>query len=211
MRRTVRPFVKEFKSRSAKTAASRLAPLEEAAPEPKPAFLDVAAFTPRAAEREAPHDDGYEAAMRAADLVFGKKSASVEVAAPAAPVVTGRVLPSLLETEAPTPPEPREPARRGPGRPRVKKSEEPTSAATPIRRPRRPAPAEPAQDRSPAPDRPPAPPIVVAAQPQPHAPIFTVESETSRRIRRPIQLRYVLKTELRAGERWKRRLPEAAR
>ncbi|WP_159727161.1 hypothetical protein [Methylosinus sp. Ce-a6] len=208
MRRTVRPFVKEFKSRSAKTAASRLAPLEEAAPEPKPAFLDVAAFTPRAAEREAPHDDGYEAAMRAADLVFGKKSASVEVAAPAAPVATGRVLPSLLETEAPTPSEPREPARRGPGRPRVKKSEEPTAAATPIRRPRRPAPTEPAQDRSPA------PPIVVAAQPQPHAPIFVsqaVENETSRRIRRPIQLRYVLKTELRAGERWKRRLPEAAR
>ncbi len=72
MRRIVRPFVKEFKSRSAKAAAGRLPLIEEsAAAEPKPAFLDLASFAPRVIERETHHDDSYEAAMKAADLVFG--------------------------------------------------------------------------------------------------------------------------------------------
>ncbi|MBG0811290.1 hypothetical protein IY145_18220 [Methylosinus sp. H3A] len=210
MRRIVRPFVKEFKSRSAKAAAGRLPLIEEAAAEPKPAFLDIAAFAPRVVERETHHDDSYEAAMKAADLVFGKKAEPVTAEAGAAPATTGRVLPSLIETVAP-PPEPVEPVRRGPGRPRgVKKAAAP-EVETPIRQTRRRAPTEPAQ--TPAPRRSPAPPPVAIVAQQPLAPIAIVaQSEaTSRRVRRPIQLRWVLGTELRAGERWKRRLPEAAR
>jgi len=213
MRRIVRPFVKEFKSRSAKAAAGRLPSLDEAVAEPKPAFLDIAAFAPWIVERETPHDDSYEAAMKAADRVFGKKAEPATTEAAATPATTGRVLPSLIETIAPAPEQP-EPVRRGPGRPRIKKIAEPEAELeAPIRRaPRRSAPTQPA----PAPRRSPAPqpPIAVTA-PQPPAPIavaVAAEGErTSRRIRRSIQLRWVLGTELRAGERWKRRLPEAAR
>ncbi|TDX63517.1 hypothetical protein EDE12_107159 [Methylosinus sp. sav-2] len=226
MRRIVRPFVKEFKSRSAKAAAGRLGPLDEAAPESKPAFLDLATFAPRVVEREAQHDDSYEAAMKAADLVFGKKAEPVTAEAAPGATTTGRVLPSLIEIVAPQP-EPEEPVRRGPGRPRgVKKAVEPkieaeieALAPAPARarpgRPRKAVEAAPA----PKPRRAPTPtPTAIVAQPQ--APIaipvsaipVAAESETNgRRIRRPIQLRWVLNKELRAGERWKRRLPEAAR
>ncbi|WP_400768437.1 hypothetical protein [Methylosinus sporium] len=225
MRRIVRPFVKEFKSRSAKAAAGRLGPLDEATPESKPAFLDLSTFAPRVVEREVHHDDSYEAAMKAADLVFGKKAepATTAEAAPGA-TTTGRVLPSLIEIVAPQP-EPEEPVRRGPGRPRgVKKAVQPkieaeieALAKAPTRarpgRPRKTAEAAPAPmpRRAPAPT--PAPAAIVAPRPAPIAiPVAAVESEPKgRRVRRPIQLRWVLDKELRAGERWKRRLPEAAR
>lgn len=215
MRRIVRPFVKEFKSRSAKAASSRIVPLDEAAAEQKPAFLDLAAFAPRVVERETPHDDGYEAAMKAADLVFGKKAEAIKAEAVSAqPASTGRVLPSLIEPIAP-PPEPEAPVRRGPGRPRgVKKAVEPkivdAESDAPIRAARRPK----APKAAPAPRPAPEPIAIVARQPPAPAPIAVarVESETtSRRTRRAIQLRWVLGTELRAGEKWKRRLPEAAR
>ncbi|WP_051079625.1 hypothetical protein [Methylosinus sp. LW4] len=225
MRRIVRPFVKEFKSRSAKAAAGRLGPLEEATPDPKPAFLDLSTFAPRVVEREVHHDDSYEAAMKAADLVFGKKAEPVTTAeaAPGA-TTTGRVLPSLIEIVAPQP-EPEEPVRRGPGRPRgVKKAVEPkieaeieALAKAPTRarpgRPRKTTEAAPAPTPRRAPAPTPAPAAIVAPRPAPIAiPVAAVESEPKgRRVRRPIQLRWVLDKELRAGERWKRRLPEAAR
>ncbi|CAN2532461.1 hypothetical+protein [Methylocapsa aurea] len=223
MRRIVRPFVKEFKSRSAKAAAGRLPLLEETtAAEPKPAFLDLASFAPRVVERETHHDDTYEAAMKAADLVFGKK---IEPAADAPLATTGRVLPSLVETAAPQPELLEEPVRRKRGRPPgVKKAAEPVSEAeAPIRRPRR-APKEaapvsapalalaPALAPAPAPRRSPAPsPVAVMAQPSVPVAVAAEVATTSRRVRRSIQLRWVLGTELQAGERWKRRLPQAAR
>ncbi|WP_051948677.1 hypothetical protein [Methylosinus sp. PW1] len=231
MRRIVRPFVKEFKSRSAKAAAGRLGPLDEATPDPKPAFLDLSTFAPRVVEREVHHDDSYEAAMKAADLVFGKKAEPVTTeATPGATTTTGRVLPSLIEIVAPQP-EPEEPVRRGPGRPRgVKKAVEPKieaeiEAATPA--PARARPGRPRKTAEAAPAAPRRAPTPAAIAVQPRAPIAmpvaverpipverlaAVDSEPKgRRVRRPIQLRWVLDKELRAGERWKRRLPEAAR
>ncbi|HEY8065598.1 MAG TPA: hypothetical protein VIF40_12890 [Methylosinus sp.] len=221
MRRIVRPFVKEFKSRSAKAAAGRLPLLEETtAAEPKPAFLDLASFAPRVVERETHHDDTYEAAMKAADLVFGKK---IEPAADAPLATTGRVLPSLVEIAAPQPELLEEPVRRKRGRPPgVKKAAEPVSKAeAPIRRPRR-APKEAAPEITPAlalvpapappPRRSPAPsPVAVMAQPAVSVAVAAEVATTGRRVRRSIQLRWVLGTELQAGERWKRRLPQAAR
>ena len=233
MRRIVRPFVKEFKSRSAKAAAGRLPLIEElAAAEPKPAFLDIASFAPRVVERETHHDDSYEAAMKAADLVFGKKIEPATAEAPLAPTTTGRVLPSLVEAVAPEP-ETAEPVRRGRGRPRGSKKVAEPAAETPIRRARR-APAEaapalalvapalvapalvvPASSSAPARRRSPAPPPIAAIAQQSPAPVAVAlaadVATTGRRVRRSIQLRWVLGTELRAGERWKRRLPEAAR
>ena len=129
-----------------------------AAAEPKPAFLDLAAFAPRVVERETHHDDSYEAAMKAADLVFGKKIEPGRRTPPRA--TTGRVLPSLVETAAP-PPEPVEPVRRKRGRPRgVKKAAAPGgSRDAEFVGPRR-APTEPRVER-PAPSAvSPAPPPV---------------------------------------------------
>lgn len=207
MRRTVRPFVKEFKTRSPKSPSRQTAsPIAEERSETKPLFLDLGDLASRH------HDDGYEAALRAADAVFGKK---IEAPAPvAAPVVAeeglsrppvGRVLPSLIETE-PLPLDRHETPKRGkkPGSPRKEKKPAPprvekAEPAAPVRRSR--------PSRQTKPEQPSLPieraPVKVAAEPK--APVEW------RRMRRSIQLRWVLRTELKAGEKWKRRLPEAAR
>jgi hypothetical protein len=237
MRRTIRPFVKEFKSRSAKSPATRATPAEEtgAEPAPPPPLFDLAELATRV-KVEATHDDGYAAAMRAADLVFGKPTppappaAPVE-AAPASPILaptptppapTGRVLPSLIEVETAREIEPEKPVRRR-GRPRkiapAAIDAEPavwTPPAAPSAPPTRtpPTPRTPPTHRAPPPaprKHEPAPrPVATLA-----AALFERESDeppsTTRRVRRPIQLRWVLGKELRAGERWKRRLPEPAR
>jgi hypothetical protein len=49
------------------------------------------------------------------------------------------------------------------------------------------------------------------AQPAVSVAVAAEVATTGRRVRRSIQLRWVLGTELQAGERWKRRLPQAAR
>lgn len=206
MRRTVRPFVKEFKNRSSKSSTRQPAPAAEDR-EPKPSFFDLGDVAPRqnVAPRHNGHDDGYEAALKAADAIFGKKAdapppiihpALAEHAQPPAPA--GRVLPSLIETEE-TVTARREPVKKA-RKPRAPRPEEAEKPATPARRGR-----PPRQPKIEEPSRPVERPAVkVAAQPP-------KLSTPPRRTRRSIQLRWVLQTELKAGEKWKRRLPEPAR
>lgn len=196
MRRTIRPFVREFKNRSSKPSARQPAPFISET-ETKPPLLDLA---PRG---DSSRDDGYEAALRAADAVFGKKSAEAPPAPPPpaeqAPQ-TGRVLPSLVETQD-APVAIRERTKKA-RKPRARKAEK----AEPVEEP-------------PAPARrggPPRRPKVDAPKPAAERPLVKIAPEAPktsgpRRARRPIQLRWVLRTELRAGEKWKRRLPEKAR
>ncbi len=204
MRRTVRPFVKEFKNRSSKSSTRPATPVTE---EPKPSFFDLAEAAPR--HNGHSHDDGYEAALKAADAIFGKK---INVAAPIIrpaladgpqPVVpVGRVLPSLIETPDAAAADRREPVKK-PRKPRAPRAEaeKAETPATPARRGR-----PPRQPKSEAPSLTVERPVVVAkvaAEP--------ASASAPRRTRRSIQLRWVLQTELKAGEKWKRRLPEAAR
>lgn len=202
MRRPVRPFVKEFKHRSSKAAPRSIAPIEEGV-EPKPNFLDFTSFVQRANG----HEDGYEAALKAADMVFGKKLETTPLA-PAngaepspSPAPIGRVLPSLIEidvVEAIEEPPIVEKKVRKPRVARVKTAEAPAPKPAPrVTRPRTPKVAE-------APVAALERPVIQALREQP-------DVSAPRRTRRPIQLRWVLQTALRAGEKWKRRLPEPAR
>jgi hypothetical protein len=237
MRRPIRPFVKEYKSRSAKPAPR--AGGEDATLEPTPRFLDA---PPPAAARIREADDTYEAAMKAADLVFGKKAPSpvallVDVAPPppaepalaeetvlivaeAAPIEApaprpmGRILPSLIEVEFTPAREPEPPARKR-GRPRK-------VVAVPAAPPPTDEPEAPVIERAPRKASRPA----AKAAPRPifaeiAAPIVTPDAElddedddalpASPRPARRIQARWVRRTELMAGEKWKRRLPQPGR
>lgn len=244
MRRPIRPFVTEYKSRSAKPASRGAA--EDAAPEPTPRFLEA---PPPPPPRLRESEDSYEAAMRAADLVFGKKvvvpplapqpeiapdpepilaeAVALFVAEPApveapAPRPTGRILPSLIEVELAPPHEPEPPPRKR-GRPRKtpapppaaeQETENPVAVAVAVapapRKPRRPA-AAPA----------PRPTFAAIEEPDLEADLddeIVIDldedegptAETPRRVSR-IQARWVRRTELMAGERWKRRLPPSSR
>jgi hypothetical protein len=253
MRRPIRPFVTEYKSRSPKPAPREA---EAADLEPRPRFLETPA-APTSRPRDDAHDDGYEAAMRAADLIFGKKlspqpavpvrtaerhhSALAEaealfappaapepepaiaepplpspVAAPAPPAPpSGRILPSLIEAEiAPRREEEERPVRKR-GRPR-KTPLEPQKPATPAAEPTEEfaEPAEPVR-RAPKPvARRPAERPAAAVAPEPSLPLDDEEEDepaAERRARRPIQARWVRRTELAAGEKWKRRLPDSLR
>lgn len=204
MRRTVRPFVREFKNRSPKS--SRHPTPVAIDHETKPSLFDFGDVAPRLDD----HDDGYEAALKAADAVFGKKIGAAPALAPSGesppPPPVGRVLPSLIETPDAAPQRrDTEKKARKPRAPRVKKAEEP---AAPSRRGR-----PPRQPKDATPSLPIERPAVKIAAPAPKAfiPAQAPKIFAPRRTRRPIQLRWVLQTELKAGEKWKRRLPEAAR
>ena len=198
MRRPVRPFVIEFKPRSSKSSAPRAPRSDEAGKRnATPAFLDVGVFT---ANRSGQGDD-YESAMRAADAVFGRIGAVAPepIAPPSAP--TGRVLPSLIESvDAITVPstEIEEKPRRG--RP-ARKAE----TAAPIRVKSRMAPKTPAvRPESVAPEDFVEPAATVL-------PPITPAAAKSDREPRSLRKRRLLDAELKAGEKWKRRLCRAAR
>ncbi|ATQ67014.1 MULTISPECIES: hypothetical protein [Methylosinus] len=242
MRRPIRPFVTEYKTRSAKPASRGAA--EDAAPEPTPRFLEA---PPPPPPRLRESEDSYEAAMRAADLVFGKKvvvpplapqpeiapdpepilaeAVALFVAQPApveapAPRPTGRILPSLIEVEVAPPHEPEPPPRKR-GRPRKTPAPAPAAeqeaeiaiavAITPApRKPRRPASAP-----APRPTFAAIEELDLEAELDDEIVIDLDEdeeptAETPRRVSR-IQARWVRRTELMAGERWKRRLPTSSR
>ena len=71
MRRTVRPFIKEFKTRSAKSSATHPQPIGDADNDgSKPSFLDLNVFT----TRQNKFDDEHKVALTAADAVFGRSN-----------------------------------------------------------------------------------------------------------------------------------------
>jgi hypothetical protein len=193
MRRPVRPFVTEFKTRLSRSVPPRpLTVGDNAADDSKPSFLDTAAFfagqNKDSCEREA--------AMHAANAVFGVNNAAPpDVETPPSSVLpVGRVLPSLIDEDDALRVRLREAdkkRRRGrkPGK----------DATTSVVRRQKPM-YQSQHTVTPAPMEP---------------PVTNIDPEQSlvparRRERRSIQKRWVLKTELKAGEKWKRRLHNAA-
>jgi hypothetical protein len=70
VRRSVRPFIKEFKTRSAKSSATHPQPIGDADNDgSKPSFLDLNVFT----TRQNKFDDEHKVALTAADAVFGRR------------------------------------------------------------------------------------------------------------------------------------------
>ncbi len=98
MRRSVRPFIKEFKTRSAKSSATHPQPIGDADNDgSKPSFLDLNVFT----TRQNKFDDEHKVALTAADAVFGRSSpvAPPPTASPLSIAPAGRVLPSLTRDD----------------------------------------------------------------------------------------------------------------
>jgi hypothetical protein len=194
VRRTVRPFIKEFKTRSAKSSAAHPQLIGDADDDgSRPSFLDLDVIS----TRQNNFDDELKVALTAADAVFGRGNpvGPLSETSQLSNAPMGRVLPSLIGKDDPLAvriTEGNGKSRRGH---RIGKLKSPL----PIRRNQRTL--QPKSDVARAflerPDASFSPDISVASAPQ--------------REHRSIQRRWVLKTELKAGEKWKRRLCKAAR
>jgi len=194
VRHTVRPFIKEFKTRSAKSSAAHPRPTGNADNDgSRPSFLDPDVFSPR----QNKNGDEHKVAFAAADAVFGRESPEVPPPETSqlsnAPV--GRVLPSLIGDDDPL-------AVRltdGDGKSRRGRNSGKVKSSLPIRRKQptlRPK-SELASD--------------FLEQPAASLSADTMIVSVPLRKRRSIQKRWVLRSELKAGEKWKRRLCKAAR
>jgi hypothetical protein len=194
VRRTVRPFIKEFKTRSPKSSAAHPQLISDADNDgSKPSFLSLNVFSPR----QNNNGDEHKVAFTAADAVFGRGSPVVPLSETSqlsnAPM--GRVLPSLIGEDDPLPVRLTDSdgkSRRGHRIGKVKSS-------LPMRR-NQPTLQSKSELASGFLERPAASfsmDILIASAPQ--------------RERRSIQRRWVLRIELKAGEKWKRRLCKAAR
>ena len=194
MRRSAPSFVTEFKTRSSKSAAPRSsAVVGDAAEGSKPFFLDTTAFF----VGQSTTDRGREAAIVAAEALFGVDKAATPIGEepPSALSPVGRVLPSLIEEDDALTVRLREADNK---RRRGRKAKKVATASV-VRRQKQipqtqhmatPAPIEPS---------------VINIDPE------QAQGPARRREHRSIQKRWVLKTELKAGEKWKRRLHRAAK
>ncbi len=200
MRRPVRPFVTEFKSRSSKLSAQRAPKIADAnKADATPAFLDVGVFAPGRNS----HGDDYETAMKAADAVFGRSDAAALAPEPIASsnAPTGRVLPSLIENiDALTTPS-TETDKRPHRTPVARK----TKTASPI------PPKSPERSKKPTVRLERVAPQDVAkpAATEPQL-VASIAAEPDYELR-SLKKRRRLDAELKAGEKWKRRLCKAAR
>ena len=193
MRHTVRPFIKEFKTRSAKSSAAHPQLISDADNNgSKPSFLGLNAFSLRR------NNDGdqHKVAVVAADAVFGRGSpvAPLSETSQLSNAPVGRVLPSLIGEDDPLPVRLKDSdgkSRRGH---RIGKLKSPL----PIRRNQRTF--QPKSDVA----------SVLLERTDASFSDISIAS-APRRERRSIQRRWVLRIELKAGEKWKRRLCKAAR
>ena len=194
MRPTVRPFKIEFKNRLSRSTPMRQPRGGDAGEDrATPSFLDVGVF---AAGRRG-HTNGYGDAMKAADALFARSvpDAPAPETNPSSNTPKGRVLPSLIEhgdTLAVRLAEADE-------KPRRKRATGKVKAASPAR-PKRPS----AQPES-------AVAEVSVEQPPTSIPPDTSIATASERERRSLKKRRPLDADLKAGEKWKRRLCKAAR
>ena len=194
MRHTVRPFIKEFKNRSIKPSAGYPDPVDAARNDgSEPSFLDPGVF----ATRHANYDDERRAALKAADAVFGKggSAASAPETAPSPNAPAGRILPSLIAVDdAPA-------VRSADADEKIRRGRRPGKAgkSSPVRR-QKPA-LKPKSEVA---------RVAVERRAESSSPEMSTVSRP-RRERRRIQKRWVFETELIAGEKWKRRLRQAAR
>jgi hypothetical protein len=194
VRHIVRPFITEFKNRSIKPLAGHPGPLGDARNDgSKPSFLDLGVF----AIRQANYDDERNAALKAADAVFrkGGSAASAPETAPSSNAPAGRILQSLVAADdapAVRSADADEKIRRGRG---LAKAE--NSSAVRRKKPALQPKTEVAR-------------VAVEQRAGSSSPEASAVSRP-RRERRRIQKRWVLESELIAGEKWKRRLRQAAR
>jgi hypothetical protein len=193
MRHIVRPFKIEFKSRSFRSTPMRLPTGGDAGKDSAtPTITNAGVFL------EGGHalTNSPETAMKAAHAVFGRTSspAPVPEATPASNTRVGRVLPSLIENGGVLAVRPVA-ADENAGRRRAARK---AKAASPARARRSPLPAENGVMLD--------PPKQAATKIEPETP--TVAPNCERRLERK---RRLLDAELKAGEKWKRRLCKAAR
>ena len=194
MRHTVRPFIKEFKTRSAKSSAAHPPPTGDAGNDgSKPSFLGLNVFS----TRQSNNGDEHKVAFTAPDAVFGRGSpvAPLSETSQLSNAPVGQVLPSLIGEDDPSPVR----LTDGDGKARRGRSAGNVKSSLPIRRkqPTFQPKGELASGFLEQPTESFSPDILIASGPQ--------------RERRSIQRRWVLRIELKAGEKWKRRLCKAAR
>ncbi|MGJ0424993.1 hypothetical protein [Methylocystis sp.] len=190
MRQPTRPFITAYKGRSPKSRISNPWKIKEA----ENAAGSISLKDPSAAAAvDVERDATYLAALDAADAVFGGRAAEHSQIPPEPNGHRGRVLPNLLEADVINDP----PARGASTRTRR------------VRQPAKVAKAVPAEPKKVKPQPAVAPPNLTlqrAKEPEPE-----VILKTSSRAIRTIRRKWVLKTELKAGESWKRRLSKFAR
>ena len=194
MRRSVRPFIKVFKNRSPKSSATHPRPISDADNDAsKPSFLDLSVF--RTCQNK--FDDEHKVALTAAEAVFGRSNpaAPLPKASPLSNSPVRRVLPSYIaEDDLLT-----VRLTEGDGRSCGGRSVGKVKTFFPIRlkKPTLQPESEVASGYLEWPPTRLSPDILIVSSPH--------------RERRSIQKRWVLMTELKAGEKWKRRLCKAAR
>jgi hypothetical protein len=193
VRHIVRPFIKEFKNRSIRSTPGYPNPIGAVEDDgPKPPFMDLGVFGIRQANSADDRND----ALKAAEAVFGKSSAgaSVPETSPSSNARVGRILPSLLAADDSRALQSTNPDEKISRRQRRPKTENPSA----IRR------EKPTLERSSEVAR-------VAEARRAASSVPEISTVSAPRRERPIQKRWVLATALKAGEKWKRRLPQAAR
>ncbi len=187
MRRTARPFITEYKSRSSKPSASPSPNIDAAdKPDPIPSFLHRGAVVTPQTNAEG----AYQAALKAADAVFGRGSSATlfQEQAPSAAVQEGRVLLSLVDNDNALTVRSGKDGEKARRKSKVSTAKSPSSAR---------------QEKQSLRSRKAAKPDVVAEPAE--------EVSVSHRERSSIQKRWVLGTELKSGQKWKRRFCKAAR
>ena len=197
MRRTVRPFVKEFKTRWSKSSKS---PAAEACPD-KPHFLQPFPNADETAHASSREDEDYRAALKAADAAFGMSPQIAPQSVAPLPHV-GRVLPSLIEEPLPYPVRSPEPKQKSPAK---RKAPSQSSAVAKVKEP-----ASSTKRKATAPSQPAGPKSLVAIGSQ-SGMIEPSTGSATRHEARPLRARWVQRTELGPGEKWKRRLTKHAR
>lgn len=193
MRQPTRPFITAYKGRSPKSRTSNPWKIDE--PENASGSPSLNGSSASAAP-EVERDASYLAALNAADAVFGAKMAERPQILSPSTGLPGRVLPNLLQDDVISDP----PARGASTRTRR------------VRQPAKVAEAVPAKPKKAKPQT--APQAVVTpifTAPRAKEPEPEVILKTSSRAIRTIRRKWVLKTELKAGETWKRRLSKFAR
>lgn len=191
MRQPTRPFITAYKSRSSKSRSSdssKVKEVENASADPS--LNDLSAL----ATLELAPDAAYLAALKAADAVFGREADELpRTPSQSIQLPAGRVLPDLLQDDV---------VSSRPGSAASKKTRRERQAATT---------KEPVHTKLKKPKR-----QVIMVTPTRSIPPGRerdpeIVPDTSSRARRTIQEKWVLKTGLKAGERWKRRLGKFAR
>jgi hypothetical protein len=194
VRHTVRPFIKEFKARSGKSPVAHRQPTGYTNNDgSKPSFLGLNVFLPR----QNNFDGELKVTLTAAEAVFGRGSPvdTLPETSQLSNAAVGRVLPSLIGEDDPLP------VRLTDGDGKSRRGHRLGKVKSPLRIRRNQRTLQPKSDVA----------RVFLERPDANCSADILIASAPLRKCRSIQKRWVLKTELKAGEKWKRRLCKAAR